>query len=246
MNTLFLIIVATFIISLLAFLGVVFLFLKDKALQKVTFVLVSLAAGALMGGAFLHLIPEAVEEFDTHNIFYFVLIGFIGFFLLEKVLHWRHCHKQGCKTHSFAYVYIFGNIVHNFIDGLIVAASFLVDIRLGVITAIAVALHEIPQEISDFGVLVYAGFHKVRALFINFFIALTTILGGIIGFYLSSYIEDTTLFLIPFAAGAFIYIAASDLIPEIKKEDDLKKSLLGFSVFVFGIFLIYLAELILH
>ena len=194
-----------------------------------------------MGGAFLHLIPEAVEEFESFNIFLYVLVGFILFFLVEKLLHWRHCHKQHCSVHTFAYMNLVGDCVHNFIDGLIIAAGFITNIHLGIVTTLAVALHEIPQEIGDFGVLVYGGFKKTRALFLNFICALTAILGGIIGYFISANITE---FLLPFASGGFIYIAATDLIPEIKKEVNIKSWIITFLVFLMGILIMYCVRFI--
>ncbi|MBL7159805.1 ZIP family metal transporter [Candidatus Microgenomates bacterium] len=243
MNTLFLIILANFLISLLSLLGLFTLSLKEKLFEKILFTLIALSAGALMGGAFLHLIPEAIEEFNDPQIFLYVLVGFVLFFLMEKLLHWRHCHEGKCPEHTFAYMNLLGDVVHNFIDGLTIAASFIVNPSLGFVTALAVALHEIPQEIGDFGVLIYGGFSKKKALILNFSIALTAILGGIFGFFLSNTI-NLNRFLLPFAAGGFIYIASSDLIPEIKKETDRKKSFLSFTIFILGILLMYLLRFI--
>jgi len=220
--------------------------MKEKSLERILLLLVALSAGALMGGAFLHLIPEASERFRDYHIFVYVLVGFVLFFLIEKILHWRHCHKRKCPVHTFAYMNLVGDAVHNFIDGLIIAASFVANLHLGIVTTIAIALHEIPQEIGDFGVLVYAGFKKTKALFFNFITALTAILGGIIGYYLSGYVESSMMFLLPFAAGGFIYIAASDLIPEIRKEVSLKKSLSSFGIFLLGILIMYGVKFIGH
>lgn len=139
---------------------------------------------------------------------------------------------------------LFGDSVHNFIDGLIIAATFLVDINLGIVTAIAIGLHEVPQEIGDFGVLVYAGFKKKKALILNFLVASTVILGGIVGFFLAEQIEGSIQFLIPFAAGGFIYIAASDLLPEVRKEKNLVKSLTSFGFFLIGFAIMYLVKFI--
>jgi len=239
MQVIWWILLSTFLVSLIAFVGILALSLKDKLLNKILLVLVSLSAGALMGGAFLHLIPEAVEEFGITGVFINVLVGFGLFFLIEKVLHWRHCHKKNCKIHTFAYMNLVGDGVHNLIDGLIIAASFVTDIRLGLVTAVAVALHEIPQEIGDFGVLVYGGFKKWKALGLNFVTALTAIVGGVVGYYLAGYAEGAAGFLLPFAAGGFIYIAASDLVPELRKEINLRKSMVNFGVFVLGIALMY-------
>ena len=238
METLFFIILSTFLVSLISFIGIIFLLLKENLIDKILMILVSLSAGVLIGTAFLHLIPESLEKFNE-NIFIYVLIGFILFFLIEKILHWRHCHDTKCKIHSFAYMNLFGEAIHNFIDGLIIAASFINNFSLGLATSLAVALHEIPQELSDFGVLVYGGFNKIKALFINFLIALTAVAGGLIGYYLLNS-ESVIKFLLPFAAGGFIYIAASDLIPELSKEIDIKKAFLNFGIFILGIILMYL------
>ncbi|MAG52379.1 MAG: ZIP family metal transporter [Nanoarchaeota archaeon] len=238
-NTLLAIIIATFIASAISLLGILTLLIKDKLLDKILLALVSLSAGTLLGGAFLHLIPESIEYFSSEIVFLYILIGFILFFLMEKILHWHHCHHGKCDKHSIAHINLVGDSVHNFIDGLIIASSFIVDIRLGIITTLVVILHEVPQELGDFGVLVYSGFTKTKALFLNFITAITAVLGGIIGYFLSSYTEMAIAFFLPFAAGGFIYIAASDLVPEIKKEMELKKYIVNFILFLIGIVLMY-------
>jgi zinc and cadmium transporter len=134
---------------------------------------------------------------------------------------------------------LFGDSVHNFIDGIIIAASFVVSIPLGITTVIAIALHEIPQEIGDFGVLIYAGFEKKKALLLNFIVAMIAVLGGIFGYYLSTYAQNSIEVLLPFAAGGFIYIAASDLLPELRKETNFKKSIFSFLMFIIGILIMY-------
>jgi len=164
------------------------------------------------------------------------------FFLVEKILHWRHCHEEKCPVHTFAYMNLLGDAVHNFIDGLVIAASFTVNIPLGIATTFAIILHEIPQEIGDFGVLIYGGMKKTKAVFLNFLTAVLAIGGGIFGYYLSIYVQNITLFLLPFAAGGFLYIAASDLIPEIRKEMDIKKSLINFGVIFLGLLAMYLLK----
>ncbi|MCX6819488.1 MAG: ZIP family metal transporter [Candidatus Aenigmarchaeota archaeon] len=238
MITLAWILLSTFLVSIISFIGILTFVIKERLLERLLLILVSLAAGALMGGAFLHLIPEATE-FGSNIVFVYILVGFAVFFLIEKILHWRHCHKEKCPEHTFVYMNLIGDGVHNFIDGLIIAASFVTDFNLGIVTTLAVALHEIPQELGDFGVLVYGGFKKMRALFMNFLSAVTAIAGGIIGYFIAGYSTSFLMFVLPFAAGGFIYIAAADLIPEIRKEASLKKSLLNFSVFVLGVLIIY-------
>ncbi len=246
MEILLWILASTFFVSILSLVGVIALSIREKLLEKILLFLVSLSAGALMGGAFLHLIPEASNSIAIHTVCCYVLIGFVFFFLIEKILHWHHCHKKKCDVHTFAQMNLFGDAAHNFVDGLIMAASFVTDIHLGLITTLAIILHEIPQEIGDFGVLVYGGFTKRKALAFNFLTALTAVLGGIVGYYLSGYVEASLMLLLPFAAGGFIYISASDLIPEIRKETNTKKVLINFAIFIIGILIMYAVKFIAH
>jgi zinc and cadmium transporter len=158
------IILSSFLISLISFTGVITLAVKDDVLDKILLSLVGFAAGALIGGAFLHLLPEAVQISTDTNVFLSLSFGFFLFFLLEKLV-WRHCHKIKCEIHSFAYMNLVGDGVHNFIDGLVIAASFVSSIELGIVTSLAVAFHEVPQEIGDFGVLIYGGFKNQKLCF---------------------------------------------------------------------------------
>ena len=224
-----LILLSTFLISLGSLIGVFTLSLKPKKLEQILLYLISLAAGAMMGAAFLHLLPEAPN-------YLFTLFGFIGFFLIEKFLHWRHCHHAFCDEHSFGHMSLIGDSLHNFLDGLIIAAAFTTNQSLGFATVLAIALHEIPQEIGDFGILLYSGWSRRQALSANFLVALTAVAGGLIGYWLSD-LHQFSVSLMPIAAGGFIYIAASDLLPEIRKETNFNKSLLNFSVFLLGVLL---------
>ncbi|MFH0831686.1 MAG: ZIP family metal transporter [archaeon] len=235
MNVLMMIMLSTFAVSAISFIGILSFMLKRKILDSLLLVLVALSAGVLIGGAFLHLIPEALGMIEANLVFLYVLLGFAIFFVLEKVLHWRHCHTDNCSVHSFAYMNLYGDALHNFLDGVIIAGSFVAGVPLGITTTLAVALHEIPQEISDFGVLVYGGFKRKKALLMNFATALTAMLGGIIGFMLSSYTAKAIPLLLSIAAGGFLYISASDLVPELHKEKSLKKAMIAFAFFVFGI-----------
>lgn len=241
MNTLVWIVLSTFVVSLISFIGVFTLVLNEKFLDKIVFILVALSAGALMGSAFLDLIPESLDK-AVLNPFLLVLIGFSVFFLLGKVLHWhQHSHQEKRQKHVKPVVYLnlIGDGVHNFIDGVILAASFVSSIHLGMVAAVAIVIHEIPQELGDFGVLVYGGLSKARALFLNFISALLAIAGGIIGYFLATTIGSFVSVLVPIAAGGFIYIAASDLIPELRKEERLGSALRNFIIFLLGIALMY-------
>jgi len=235
--------VSVLIVSLISFLGLLTLSINVDKLKKILLYMVSFSAGALFGDAFIHLLPEIVEEVGFGlNISIYVMSG-IGFsFIIEKFIHWRHCHIPHSKEHihPFAMMNLFGDGVHNFIDGIIIAASYLVSVPVGIATTLAVILHEIPSEIGDFGVLLHGGFSKGKALFYNFITALTAVLGAIVSLLISSYIENITTFLIPFAAGSFIYIAGSDLIPELHKEVEVKKSLLQFVAIVLGVLVMFL------
>ncbi|MDD4607293.1 MAG: ZIP family metal transporter [Patescibacteria group bacterium] len=239
MPVLLIIILATLIVSLLSLVGILFLKLSDTKLDKILFYLIGLSAGALMGGAFLHLIPESLHLLNCEKSLIYVLLGFILFFLIEKILHWRHCHNIKCTIHTFTYMNLIGDAVHNFIDGLIIATSFIVDFKLGLITTLAIILHEIPQEIGDFGVLIYGGLTKKKALMYNLITALTAIMGGLVGFFLAQQVENFVSLLLPIAGGGFIYIAACDLIPEIKKETNLRKSILNLLILILGILILY-------
>ncbi|MBM3233118.1 ZIP family metal transporter [Candidatus Pacearchaeota archaeon] len=229
---------SVFVVSLISFIGVVTLGIKTERLKKILIYFISFSAGALMGDVFLHLLPESVEENGFGlNISGTVLLGIFVSFLLEKVIHWRHCHMPHEKghVHSFAYMNLFGDGLHNFVDGAVIAASYIVSIPVGIATTLAVLFHEIPQEIGDFGVLLHGGFSKGRALLLNFASALMAVLGAVIALWLNSVAELTVAFLVPFAAGSFIYIAGSDLIPELHKNTTMKTSILQALTFLLGI-----------
>lgn len=226
---------ASILVSLLSLVGVLFLSLKEKILNQILLYLVAFSAGSLLGAAFLHLLPEAIES-QKQNFGIAILAGFILFFIIEKFLHWHHCHKnQNCHhIKTLSYMNLVGDAVHNFIDGLLIAASFSVSFNLGFITTINLIFHEIPQEIGDFGVLIHGGFKKSKALLFNLISASTALLGTIIGLLISSKNETISAFLIPLAAGGFIYIAATDLIPELKES---QKPIPIFFSFLAGILL---------
>ena len=238
-------IAATVIVSLISLIGLSTLVFKRTLLRKLSILLVGLSAGALMGGAFLHLIPESAGELRIETVSMIVIAGFALFFILERVLHWHHCHKNEgeCDVHMFTYMNLIGDSVHNLFDGMVIAAAFVADTGLGVITTLAVITHEIPQELGDFGVLIHGGFSVKKALGFNFLTALTAVLGAVIGFLLSSAAALITPVLVAFAAGGFIYIAASDLIPELHKEPRLAKSMSSYIFFLAGIALMYLIKL---
>lgn len=244
--TLAYIIIANLTVSLLSLAGLLTLVIHRKTIDHAVIYLVSLAAGTLMGSVFFHLLPEAARELGLQTANSLTLLSFITFFLMEKLLRWRHCHQNNCSIHAFGYMNLIGDAIHNLIDGLIIAAAFNNDIRLGLITTLAIAAHELPQEIGDFGVLIHAGFAKRKALLMNLLTALTAVLGALLGHTLSSFFQGLTPYLLPLAAGGFLYIAASDLLPEIRQEKNLRKLAVTFSIFLLGITIMLLLQQLSH
>lgn len=231
-----------FIVSAISLIGIVFISIKEEFLKRILLFLVSFSAGTLLGGAFIHLLPEAIEKFGfSIYISLYVLLGILVFFVLEKLICWRHCHIPTSEEHPhpFAFMNLIGDGVHNFIDGMIIAGSYLASIPLGIMTTIVVLVHEIPQEIGDFGVLLHGGFSKTKALILNFASALVALFGAVVILSLSLKIEAITVFLLPFTAGGFIYIAGSDLIPELKKDINFVNSIFQLLALVLGVGIIF-------
>jgi zinc and cadmium transporter len=238
-STISLTLISVILISLISFIGIFTFTINQNKLKKILLYFVSFAAGALLGDTFIHLIPETVEKSGfSLTISLYLLLGFGIFFVLEKYIHWEHCHGHfihSDHTHPFALMSLIGDGLHNLIDGIIIAAAYLVSIPTGIATTIAVALHEIPQEFGDYSILLHGGFSKSKALLLNFGSALIAILGAIIALSLSSSIPNIELILIPIAAGGFIYIAAADLIPELHKETKLSRSIMQLISLVLGV-----------
>lgn len=243
MADLIIILVSVTAVSLMAFVGIIFVGLKEAFLKRILMALVGFASGSLIGGAFIHLLPESLEG-TNQAIFYYVIIGIVFFFIMEKFLYWRHCHEEACPIHIFAYLNLIGDGIHNFIDGMIIAASFVLSYDLGVATTLAVIFHEIPQEIGDFGVLIYGGLTKRKALAYNFVTALTALVGAFITYYLA-YLHGIEQFLVPFAAGGFIYIAATDLMPELHKKYHAKQSIIQLVAILTGLGLMSALKILL-
>jgi len=237
---------AVILVSLVSLVGILSLLLSQKILDRFLLLFVSLSAGSLLGGAFFHLLPEVVEEKGglTIGVSLSVLGGLLLFFLLEKFVHWHHCHTPTTDNHPhhLEVMNLVGDGVHNLLDGLIIAGSFLASIPTGIATTLAVILHEVPQEIGDFGVLVYSGVSKAKALLLNFLSALLAVAGAVIGLAIGSNSQVFVQFILPFAAGGFIYIAGTDLIPELHKGCGMKgrywkDSFWHFMFFILGIVL---------
>jgi len=227
------------LMSAIALVGAVTLLFSDRTLARIVPPLVAFAAGSLLGGAFFHMLPVGLGAGLPHaEVLWLVLLGFTVFFALEQFLHWHHCHREqiGCKK-PLTYLILIGDGLHNFLGGLAVAGAFLIDIRLGIVTWVAAAAHEVPQELGDFAVLVHGGWERRRALLFNVLSALTFLVGGLVA-YAASFRLDVS-FLVPFAAGNFIYIAASDLIPEVRSEENAADNLVHLAAFVGGIGLMW-------
>lgn len=239
--TLILILASVLIVSLVSILGI-FVFMNQKTLNKILFFLVSFAAGTLLGAAFLDLLPEVIEDGFTESLPIFILVGILSFFILEKFLYWHHhhAHEEQEEVHTFTYLNMIGDGIHNFLDGAVIAVSFMNSTALGIVTTIAIIAHEIPQEIADFSVLIYGGFSRMRALLYNFLTALTAVIGALVTFFFSSLMENSHSYIASFAIGGFVYIAGTDLIPEIHKEKDAKKSVLQLLMLALGIALIWI------
>lgn len=228
------------VVSLISLVGVFTFGTKPKALKRMLIYMVSFSAGALFGDAFIHLLPEASETGFTSGVALGVIAGISASFVLEKGIRWRHCHMPITKghVHTFALMNLAGDAVHNFIDGLTIGASYLTSVPVGIATTMAVVFHEIPQEIGDFGVLVHGGFSRQKALLYNFLIALTAMLGALVVLAIGNYTQGFQGFaaaLIPFAAGNFIYIAGSDLIPELHKDVEIRNAAFQLAAFAAGV-----------
>ncbi len=226
------------IISLVSFVGIVTIALKKKYLKSILLFLVSFAAGALLGDVFLHLLPELIHEhgFGVSTGLY-VLTGILAFFILEKILHWRHCHLSGTEGHShpLGTVNLVGGAFHNLIDGILVASSYALSIPVGIATTVAVILHEIPQEMGDFGVLLHSGMKTKKALLLNFASELLAFVGVFAVLGLAVNTEIVTTVLIPLTIGGFLYIANADLIPELHKDVNPRNSLVQLISFLLGV-----------
>lgn len=227
-------------VSAVSLLGVGLLFLHKSILDRILTLLVSFSTGALLGDVFLHMLPEMSEEGPVElSTWMIVLSGMVVSFLLEKFIHWHHHHhvefEEEYHHHPIGIMNLVGDFLHNAIDGLLIAGSYLIDIRLGIATTIAVIFHEIPQEIGDMGVLLYSGFSKGKAVFFNVMTALSSVVAAVIVLSIGADSPSVPAVLVPLAAGNFLYIAGSDLIPELHKETAIGKSTMQFLGLLAGI-----------
>lgn len=247
MSTLLWIIASGVAMSAISLVGSVTLLMSAERQQRVLLPLVAFAAGTLLGGAMLHMMPGAIEAIGPRqSIFLWFLGGFVGFFALEQLVHWHHGHGavRGMEPQPLTYLILIGDGLHNFLGGMSVAAAFIVDVRLGIGTWLAAAAHEVPQELGDFGVLVHGGWSAGKALLYNLLSASTFLVGGVVAYAASARLN--VVFLLPFAAGNFVYIAASDLVPEVKHGHDARDDAMHLAAFVAGIVLLYVLRIVLE
>jgi zinc and cadmium transporter len=228
------------VVSVLSLTGIFLLSYKGNYFREYISLFIGIAVGALLGDAFIHLIPEAFAETEAEmTTSLLVISGILLFFVLEKILHWHH-HGEDAEAshiHPVGKLVLVSDGLHNFLDGVIIAASFMVSIPVGLATTLAVMLHEIPQEVGDFAVLIHAGYTKRRALFLNFLSALTALLGGVFFFALGEIATSVTTYFIPLTAGGFIYIAVADLIPELHKSKRRRDSVYQIGAVILGVFM---------
>lgn len=233
MPTLAVIVAFGLAMSAIALVGSLTLVLPQRLFNRLVVPLVALAAGSLLGGTFFHLLPESVAQLgDGLGVYVVLAAGFLAFFVLEQFLHWQHSHQPMPSHEPVGYLILFADGLHNLLGGLAVGGAFMIDTGLGIVTWAIAAVHEVPQELGDFGILVNSGWSKRAALAYNFASALTFPLGGLIAYGISSGVD--VAWLLPFAAGNFLYIAAADLIPQLRAQD-LKSQLVQFGAFVVGL-----------
>lgn len=242
------------VLSVLA--AAVFLLLPDAARNRMLPHFVSFAIGALLGAAFLALLPHAMLAAQNfHTLGLTILLGLLGFFLLEKLVLWRHCHVEHCEAHTpdethhgnaAGTLVLIGDGMHNLVDGVLIAAAFLTDIHLGIVTSLAVAAHEIPQEVGDFAVLLHSGYSRSKALWFNILASFTTLVGALIAYWSLADFQQVLPYILAVAASSFIYIAVADLIPGLHKRLDISATLQQLTLIVAGVVVIYLAHSTLH
>ncbi len=252
------------------------LLLSDGLRERVLPALVSFAIGTLLGAAFLALLPHALEnkEVGVHGVALTVLVALLSFFLLEKMVLWRHCHTYDCEVHGGApgpgHVHVpgpnggryidferarvaatgrlilVGDGIHNLVDGILIAAAFMTDVQLGIVTSVAVITHEIPQELGDFSILLTSGFSRGRALFYNLLTGLTMVVGGVIAYFSLSFVQASVPYVLAVAAASFIYIAVADLIPGLHRRPEPSATVQQLTLIGIGVVVISIAEQVVH
>ncbi len=233
---------STLLVSVVSFSGVFFLSLQKKLLQNLVFLLISFAVGALLGNVFFMLVPESFHTIGNGQLIgLLILTGLLLMFFLEKVIHWRRQNEPALQTtiSSLGPVSLITDALHNFTDGILIAVSWMLSPEAGLATTLAVLLHEIPQEISDFGILLHAGYSRKKALWLNFMAASTAIFGAMLTLAVGHAFSHVSIYILPIAAGGFLYLASCDLIPELQRERSKRRSLLQFAAIAGGLALMF-------
>ncbi|MBI5227056.1 ZIP family metal transporter [Candidatus Micrarchaeota archaeon] len=234
-------IVATIFVSLLLLLGAIFIPVGKKTTDLFIFLMMSFATGSLFSAAFFDVLPEALAKAQSETVFTVVLAAIIIFFLLERTVHWHYQHNDHEEHEKpIAYLITIGDGLHNFFDGVAIAAGFMSSNALGITTTLAVTVHEIPHEIGDFILLIHGGFSKKKALVYNLLSGLTAVLGAVLFFFAAEHIKNLEVYGLAFTAGSFLYIAGTDLLPELHKEEDIRKSAAQLIFMIFGVVLTWL------
>ncbi|MGR8935544.1 MAG: ZIP family metal transporter [Gammaproteobacteria bacterium] len=258
MNLLLLVIIFTAVGGILSVMAAsLFLLLPAAQRSKILPHGLSFATGALLAVAFWGLIPHAAEEIGLEGFQWLsatILIGILSFFILEKLLVWRHCHAGECEAHGdedhsrrvAGPLIILGDSIHNFVDGVLIAAAFLTDVQLGIVTSLAVAAHEIPQEVGDFAILLHSGYSRSKALWYNVLSSLATVLGGVLAYFSLGNMHGVLPYVIALAASSFIYIAVGDLIPTLHRKTDVYSSLQQIGLIAAGVALVFSLHGLMH
>ncbi len=252
--TLFWIIATCIIFGFASFiLAIIF---ANKVSAELTSHMVSLAIGTLLGAVFLEILPHALELSDNyHNLMFAVLIGILSFFILEKLLIWRHCHGNHCEAHSVqdqvsknkkGSLILVGNLFHNFVDGILIASAFLVNINLGLVAALAILAHEIPQEMGNVSILLHSGYKKIQAVYFNLISSLATLSGAVLAYFVLDVFQQFIPYILAIAASSMLYISVSDLMPGLHKKTELSDSFLQVSLISVGVFIIFIIHSYLH
>jgi len=247
MNELIYSLASAVVMSLISLAGAVAIFFRKESINKLIPVFVAFAAGALLGAAFFDVLPEAVEH-KGKEVLVYVLLGLMMFFVMERYIHWHHCHSNECRRHyhPMTYLNLVGDALHNFVDGALIAASFMINVQLGIVASFAIAAHEIPQEIGDFAILVHGGLSRFKALAFNFVSSLTAIVGVLSTFFFAESIDSLIPIILAVTGGGFIYIATADLIPKIHRETNRKNASAQFVALSFGIAVIFALTNVFH
>ena len=252
--TLFWIISTCIIFGFVSFiLAIIF---ANKVSTELTSHMVSLAIGTLLGAVFLEILPHALELSDNyHNLMLAVLIGILSFFILEKLLIWRHCHGNHCEAHAVqeqisknkkGSLILVGNLFHNFVDGILIASAFLVNINLGLVAALAILAHEIPQEMGNVSILLHSGYKKIQAVYFNLISSLATLSGAVLAYFVLDAFQEFIPYILAIAASSMLYISVSDLMPGLHEKTELSDSFLQVSLISVGVFIIFIIHSYLH